>query len=86
MKEAKTCEATKYIVNESTVVIIEGPFEADDHGIEHHTVSPITFRGESSPDENAIPLAEAPEDVRSRIADAYGVLTKSTFGKQAQDI
>ena len=67
-------EAITYIVNSSTVAIVKGPYEADDHGIEHHTVSPITFKGEFSPSEDSIPLAQAPEDVRSRITDAYGVL------------
>lgn len=77
-------EAITYIVNASTVAIVEGPYEADDHGIEHHTVYPITFKGESSPNESAIPLDEAPEDTRKKIAETYERITGVTSFQRNQ--
>lgn len=67
-------EAIRYIVDSSTVAIVGSSYETGGHGIEHHTVSPTTFKGESFPNEGAIPLDKAPQDTRSRIADAYDAL------------
>ncbi len=67
--------ASAYRVDKTTIAIIEPPYEASDHGIEHHTVFPATLRGNSS--EGVLPLDEASEDIRDRVVDAYNALCNS---------
>jgi len=62
-------EVRIYKVSESVEVVVGLPREEDDHGIEHHTVIPLTFRFPQT--ENALLLDKAPQDLRQRIKEFY---------------
>ena len=62
-------EATIYKVSNSVEVLVGPPREEDDHGIEHATATPLTFRYANSP--NALPVDQAPSRLRKEIVEFY---------------